>query len=181
MYINVCTILLFTLIWAGIVAYLRVKKKKSVRYVLLFTIFYIYLFKVLDYTLFQFQTLLLLKQFMPNLMLRGQEAGKTLNLIPLATLTADDIKTSLLNILLFVPFGLGLPFITKLRMKKIVVLGAVFSVGIEALQFVTGLAAGISFRVADMNDVIFNTAGAAIGYVLFAFYLRLSLQYIADR
>ena len=105
MYFDLLTILLFGLIWIGTVTFLRLKKKKSVVYLIFFTIFYSYLFKVLDYTLFQFQSLLLLKYFMPDLILQGQTAGKNINLIPLITLTLEDLKTSLLNILLLIPFG----------------------------------------------------------------------------
>src|SRR4051794_29678273 len=153
------TALLFGLIWIGIVAFLRMKKEKSLIYLIFFTIFYSYLFKVLDYTLFQFQSLVLLKHFMPDLILNGQTAGKNIKLIPLITLTPEDLKTSLLNILLLIPFGFGLPFITNFRMKKIVVIGALFSIFIEFLQLTTGFIAKITFRVADINDVIFNTVG----------------------
>ena len=149
------------------------KKKKSVVYLLFFTIFYIYLFKVLDYTLFQFQSLLLLKLFMPNLMLRGQAGGDAINVIPLIMLSPSDLKTSFLNILLFVPFGFGLPLITNLRMRKIVIMGAIVSIIIELLQLVTGLAAKITFRIADINDVIFNTIGVAVGYMLFVGFVRI--------
>jgi hypothetical protein len=38
--------------------------------------------------------------------LNGQTAGKSMNLIPLITLTPQDLKISLLNILLLIPFGL---------------------------------------------------------------------------
>src|SRR6185295_10357703 len=99
--------------------------------------------------------------------LNGQTAGKTMNLIPLITLTPEDIKTSLLNILLLIPFGFGLPFITNFRMKKVIIIGALFSFSIELLQLITGLLAQITFRVADINDLIFNTIGVAIGYILF--------------
>jgi glycopeptide antibiotics resistance protein len=164
--------LVFGLIWIGIAAFVRLKRKKSLVYLLFFTIFYIYLFKVLDYTLIQFQSLLLLKHFAPNLMLRGQPAGKSLNLVPLITLTSEQIKTSLLNILLMIPFGLGLPFITNFRMKKVVCIGALFSLAIELLQLITGLVAKMTFRIADINDVIFNTVGVAVGYVLFVGFVR---------
>lgn len=167
-YFDGLIVLLFGLVWIGIVAFLRLKKKKSLIYLLFFTLFYVYLFKVLDYTLFQFQSLLLLKYFMPHLILRGQAAGKSLNLFPLVTLTSQDLKTSLLNILLMLPFGFGLPFITNFRMKKIVVIGSLFSIFIELLQLVTGLVANITFRIADINDVIFNTIGVVVGYILFS-------------
>jgi glycopeptide antibiotics resistance protein len=31
----------------------------------------------------------------------------------------------------------------------------------------------MTFRIADINDVLFNTAGAAIGYMLFVGFVRL--------
>src|SRR5512133_214677 len=172
MYFELLTVLLFGLVWIGIVTFLRLKKKERLVYLLSFTIFYAYLYKVLDYTLFQFQSLLLLKHFMPDLILQGQTAEKSMNLIPLITLTPEDLETSLLNILLLIPFGFGLPFITNLRMKKIVILGALFSIVIELLQLITGFIARITFRIADINDVIFNTVGVAIGYILFVGFVR---------
>ncbi|HTE48448.1 MAG TPA: VanZ family protein [Candidatus Paceibacterota bacterium] len=193
--INLATILFVGLIWLGIAAFLRRKIKKSLVYLLFFTIFYIYLYKVLDYTLIQFQSLILLKHFVPNLMLNGFRDGTNVNLIPLATLTLEDLKTSLLNILFMMPFGFGLPFITNFRMKRIVVAGLLFSIVIEFLQLVTGFMANTTFRVADVNDLIFNTAGVAIGYMLFVGFVRIYrhisrnwtisanpiLRYIAER
>jgi len=195
MYFDLLIVFLFALIWICIITFLRLKKKKSLVYLIFFTIFYVYIVKVLDYTLFQFQSLILLKYFMPNLILKGQAVGKDINLIPLLTLTPQDLETSLLNILLLIPFGFGLPFITNFRMKKIVVIGALFSIVIEFLQLITGFMAKITFRVADINDVIFNTVGVAIGYILFVGFVRIYrrishnweiethpiLRYIAER
>ena len=193
MYFDLLTVLLFGLIWIGIVTFLRLKK--SLAYLIFFTIFYVYIIKVLDYTLFQYQSLLFMKHFMPDLILNGQTVGKDLNLIPLITLTPQDLETSLLNILLLIPFGFGLPFITNYRMKKVVVIGALFSIGIEIMQLITGITANITFRIADINDVIFNTVGVAIGYILFVGFVRIYrhishdweisanpiLRYIAER
>ena len=193
MNLNVLTVLLFGLIWIGIVTFLW--SKKSLAYLIFFTIFYVYIVKVLDYTLFQFQSLILLKHFMPDLILNGQTVGKDMNLIPFITLTGQDLKTSLLNILLLIPFGFGLPFITNFRMMKIVVFGALFSIVIEFMQLITGSMAKITFRIADINDVIFNTVGASIGYILFVGFMRIYrhisydseksknsiLRYIAER
>lgn len=193
--INVLTVALFGLIWFCIAAFFRLKKKKSLVYLLFFTIFYIYLYKVLDYTLLQFQSLLLLKHFVPDLMLNGISAGKSVNLIPLVTLKLEDVNTSFLNILLMMPFGFGLPFVSNFRMKKVVVVGLLLSIVIELLQLITGFTANTTFRVADVNDLIFNTVGVAIGYMLFVGFVRnyrqifrnstISanpiLRYIADR
>ena len=195
MYFDLLIVILFGLIWIGIVTFLRLKKKKSLAYLIFLTIFYIYIAKVLDYTLIQFQSLILLKYFMPGLMLNGQTVGKSLNLIPLITLTPQDLETSLLNILLMIPVGFGLPFITNFRIKQVIVIGALFSIVIEFLQLITGFMAKITFRIADINDVIFNTVGVAIGYILFIGFVRIYrhishnweisanpiLRYIAER
>jgi len=173
MYFDLLTVLFFGLIWIGILTFLWLKKRKSLAYLIFFTIFYVYIVKVLDYTLLQFQSLILLKLFMPNLILNGQTVGKSMNLIPLVTLTPQDLETSLLNILLLIPFGFGLPFITNFRMKKTVVIGALFSIIIEFLQLITGFMAKITFRIADINDVIFNTVGVVIGYILFVGFVRI--------
>lgn len=165
--LNLAYGLLFALLWVAAAGFLRLKRKKSLVYVLFFSIFSLYLFKVLDYTLFQFQSLLLLKHFMPGLMLQGAAGEEALNLIPLITLTVEDMVTSLLNVLMLVPFGFGLPFIMNARALKVICLGAAFSIGIELAQLTTGIVASITFRVADVNDIIFNTLGVAIGYALF--------------
>jgi len=171
--IELSTILFFGAVWLSTVTFLRFRKKKSFVYLTFFTVFYVYLFKVLDYTLLQFQSLLLLRYFIPGLMLRAEAVGNSINLIPLVTLTLHDLKTSLLNVLLLVPFGFGLPFITSWRMIRCVVIGAFFSIIIELLQLVTGFLSGITFRIVDINDVIFNTTGAAIGYLLFTWFVRM--------
>lgn len=173
--IAAATVLAFGLIWAALVAVLR-RSGKDFAYLTFFTIFYVYLFKVLDYTVFQFQSLIVLKLFNPRIMLNGMEGAEALNLVPLLTLTASDLTTSLLNILLMVPFGFGLPFITSLRARGVVLAGALFSIGIELLQFVTGLLAGVTFRVADVNDVVFNTVGTAVGYLAFLGFMHLYRQ-----
>ncbi len=106
-------------------------------------------------------------------MLRGIEAEMSLNVVPLITLTSRDIMTSFLNIILFTPLGFGIPLITHLRMKKVFTIGAIFSIIVELLQLLTGYLAKTTFRIADINDVIFNTVGVVIGYGLFIGFVRL--------
>ena len=171
--IGLSTMLLFGSIWFGIVAYLRTAKKQSPVNLLLFTIFYIYLYKVLDYTLLQFQSLLLLRYFIPGLMLNGSGADENVNLAPLVTLATEDLRTSLLNILLMMPFGFGLPFLAEWKASRVMVVGALFSIAIELLQLLTGVMAGMTFRVADVNDVIFNTVGVATGYAIYIGLVRI--------
>ena len=68
------------------------------------------------------------------------------------------------NIGWFVPLGFLLPVLLKREsFLKVIVIGLMFSLTIESLQFI--------FRVgvAELDDLILNTIGTAIGYLLFKF------------
>ena len=164
--VTASTVAVAGMVWLALAWHLH-RRGRNVVYVALFTVFFVYGFKVLDYTLFQFQSLLLLQHFDPTLILNGVPDDERLNLLPVVTLESTDVRTSLLNVAMMVPFGLGLPFLTSLRWWAVVAAGALVSVAIELLQLVTGMLGGITFRVADVNDVIFNAAGTGLGYLLF--------------
>lgn len=80
-----------------------------------------------------------------------------INLIPFNIIE----KTFYLNILMLVPFGFLVPFIWKNYRKfyKTLFLGAGFSLMIEISQLITN-------RTTDVNDLIANTMGALIGYII---------------
>ena len=63
---------------------------------------------------------------------------------------------NLLNLLLYIPFGVT-GWQWKREGKKTVIAGFLLSVFCEALQYLTGRG------MADVNDVLFNTLGAAVG------------------
>lgn len=65
---------------------------------------------------------------------------------------------NLLNLILYVPYGVT-SWQWKREGKKIVVAGFALSVFCEVLQYLTGRG------MADVNDVLFNTLGAAVGMV----------------
>ena len=81
------------------------------------------------------------------------------NLIPFADMMVDF--STLLNILLFVPLGFFLPLLWSdfRSVKKTVLWGLFTSLSIELLQIFT-------FRSTDINDLITNTLGTAIGWLL---------------
>lgn len=91
-----------------------------------------------------------------------------LNLVPFSDLVKNG-KTSLnvfqftANIIMLVPFGFFVPLIWK-SLRKLyatAVAGFLFSLGIEAAQL-------FSPRVTASDDVILNTLGALVGYVVAA-------------
>lgn len=82
----------------------------------------------------------------------------TLNLIPIVGMI-NDLRSNILNVLLFVPLGIMLPILwEKYRgIKDTVRFGFGMSLAIELLQILT-------FRATDINDLITNTAGTLLGY-----------------
>lgn len=83
-----------------------------------------------------------------------------LNLIPFYGILTD-LKNSILNIALFVPLGCFLP-ILWFRFRKltpVIFFGFGLSLFIELLQMLT-------FRATDVNDLITNVLGTAIGYFI---------------
>lgn len=74
---------------------------------------------------------------------------------------ADDVRNSILNCILFLPLGFLLPLIwTKYRKWGVTVLfGFFLSLAVELMQI-------FSFCLTDVNDLITNTAGTALGFLL---------------
>jgi len=81
-------------------------------------------------------------------------------LIPFTT--SPDPTPYYLNILMTIPLGLLLPFIWPSMRKwwKVLLAGFMFSFGIEFTQLFTN-------RVTSTSDLITNTTGAMIGYLIF--------------
>lgn len=79
----------------------------------------------------------------------------------------DDLKNTILNIILFIPLGIQLPFLWKKynTQKATAVFGVMMSLFIELLQLFT-------FRTTDINDLIANTMGTLFGYFLFRMILH---------
>lgn len=149
------------LIWVFLIIFFKFKFKKSYTYLFLFTIFYIYICKVLDYTHFPIIVDEQIREIMG-----GQNVWKEANLIPF-NLKYFSIKTSILNILLTIPFGFGLPFIAKINFKRIILIGIFLGIFLETLQLIVALLVGFTFRYVDINDVIFNFSGVLLGYGIF--------------
>jgi hypothetical protein len=99
-----------------------------------------------------------------------------LQLVPFATIrgyvedygTAQSLLLYVLgNVALFVPLGLFLHLALRRSVALTIGLGAVTSLGVEILQL------PIWSRSSDVDDVILNTAGAALGAALAWVVLRL--------
>lgn len=81
-----------------------------------------------------------------------------------------------LNVMLFVPFGALLPCVAKPFRNPVatVFAGFLFSSFIETMQYITGRG------LTEVDDVITNTMGAAVGCVIFAAVMFLYRQRYND-
>lgn len=65
------------------------------------------------------------------------------------------------NILLFVPFSYFLAWTSKINYKILIIIGVLFSVFIELVQYFASLG-----RSSDIDDIIFNFVGVLLGIFL---------------
>lgn len=96
--------------------------------------------------------------------------GISPNLIPVISSVKDFIQSGfsvlpqmLLNIILYLPFGFFMSFLIKDTevnfFFKVISFTLLCSISIETIQFFSG-------RYADIDDVILNSIGSCIGYVI---------------
>lgn len=78
-----------------------------------------------------------------------------------------DILDFINNILLTIPFGFGVVFVSQFKLKDFIWLPFVVGFGVEITQLVISLLLGYPYRVIDINDALLNAIGVLIGYGLF--------------
>ncbi|MBQ3010569.1 MAG: VanZ family protein [Oscillospiraceae bacterium] len=157
-YEAVATLLPFFLIF---LLFRNGKKKKGVVYpryhVLAVLVFAVYVLGVYHFT--GAGTLYDIKRFIfiPEL----------INLIPFSN--EIDIVAYALNIVLFVPLGLLAPMIWQKsdKLTNILGVGLGFTLLIEVSQL-------LNFRSTDVDDVILNVLGAAVGFVIYKLWDKIT-------
>ncbi|MGN0547015.1 MAG: VanZ family protein [Acutalibacteraceae bacterium] len=74
------------------------------------------------------------------------------------------------NIILFIPFGFLYPLRKTAGIIKTVGLGFGFILAIECFQYIEG-------RVADIDDIILNVLGVALGFLAYAVFKRIRIKH----
>ena len=158
---NVCPmIFIFTIIIVSIrITYLICNKKKLVFYKEI-TMFCFIIYLLLLYYIVTFQ----------------DNSYGTNNLIPFREIFRYDVSSKLFfknvigNILLFLPFGIFISnYIKNKTFFPTLLLSFIVSCAIEFTQSVIG-------RTADIDDVILNTVGGVLGYLVYKLQNRIKLR-----
>ncbi|MDD6038495.1 MAG: VanZ family protein [bacterium] len=100
----------------------------------------------------------------------------TVNMIPFRDFSTSNVIGMALNLLMFVPFGVFLPVYFERFRKMIpaVFAGVVMSLTLEIIQL-------FSFRTTDVDDLIMNTLGAFVGFMIAKLLFKKSQTGKADK
>jgi glycopeptide antibiotics resistance protein len=161
--------LFLLIIWAGYrtMIYRRSKYFTPMREILV-TIFFIYFLAIIYFTIFKRGELHIVFNNRAYANLAPLRETIRMFIEPRAS-----IRFALLNvfgnILLFIPLGFLIPLLFDKgnNLGRVVFYGALSSALIEVIQFFT------TFNVTDIDDVIFNTAGAFIGIMCYRLFYSL--------
>lgn len=133
----------------------KLEKKQSISHIIISSIFCYYLIGILTMTgIHAFKT------FSPNIVL-----------VPFLDMISGSIDT-ILNIILFIPLGFFLPLLYKKynNMGKVALNGFILSIFIELIQM-------FGMGSTDINDLITNTIGTCLGYVIYKLIRKFILKW----
>ncbi|MCL2573466.1 MAG: VanZ family protein [Defluviitaleaceae bacterium] len=85
-----------------------------------------------------------------------------------AYLATIEIRNVILNVIMFVPFGIFLPlFSSRLKLLDVIMLSVLASLAIETAQLIT------KRGVFAIEDIIHNTLGAALGLAFYHIFAKI--------
>lgn len=95
---------------------------------------------------------------------------ETANFIPFRDLRLNyqgAVREIILNIIMLMPFGFLYPLIKREGLIKTVFLSFLFSLAIESAQLLSAWWGSLSSRAFDVTDLITNTFGGLVGYIVY--------------
>ena len=162
---DLLTIIIGCIIFLGLAVFIKTKYKKQNIYILFLFIMFVYFLNLAKYTLFPIYIGIELPS---NLY-------QNINLVPFKNVFA---LPAALNVLMMIPLGFGMPFISHINNKKrIIIMAALSGTIIESIQLIEGfISGGFTIRSIDINDIICNFIGVIIGFALLKVSARLYLK-----
>ncbi|WP_271629376.1 VanZ family protein [Caldicellulosiruptor sp. DIB 104C] len=144
--------------------YLRKKRNEEFISVFFNALFFIYILQVLRFTIFPIPI------FSPTIREISSKIDilSTMNIKPFANITLN--RQFYYNILLTIPFGFLLPLLRNKSIKKVLLKGIAFSISVELLQLLISFLIKFPYRTCDINDIILNTFGVFMGFVLWKLF-----------
>lgn len=163
------TIIIGVVIYVFLCAIIQKKCKKERIWYIFLSIMFVYFMGVIKITLFP---IYLMKEWPSNIY-------KSFNFIPFR---GGINITDLQNLIMTIPLGIGMPFITKINgLKNSFLLGMITGITIETLQYLESfLSKGFTTRIIDINDIIFNCLGTVLGFIILYGLSKIFLNMVKD-
>lgn len=167
--INLSSVLVFSfVIWA--IAMIKMRKRNLI-YKIFITLVIIYISKVIDYTILPLplnaKAIEQLRNYFPF------DVNYNINVTPFFVeyFKENGINSVIydaLNIIMFIPMGMIISFYSEgIEWKDVMKKSFFISLFIELSQLFLGLLIGSSNRISDINDLIMNTIGGIVGFIIF--------------
>jgi glycopeptide antibiotics resistance protein len=147
------------------------RQRRSLPYLLFFSIFWLYLLVVVSTVIFPIV-----------IDLKDNTAGffPDINFLPFyfgdCSIPLSCAKDVILNILLTIPFGFGINFLLRVKPRSFLWLAPAIGLMFELAQFFVLLVFKSHFHAIDINDAIFNGMGVLIGYAIFRVFARVYVE-----
>ncbi len=133
--------------------------------------------KVKRYTALVFAAAAVIGILLTTVLRRQNNSAYEVNFIPFYTFIAaktqpELYRTMVMNVFLFMPLGMSMPFALGEKAKRKVIITVLFALALSVLVELVQLA--LSRGMCDIDDVICNTLGAFLGSVSFIISSRIS-------
>lgn len=161
------------LLYLVLAVVIGVMKKPAMQRQVLSFVFFVYLLAVISVTLFP---LPIQKKLIED-SITYHFSGGTNNFIPFRTILnlilhdpfpMDAVRNIGGNIVLFIPFGILVPLARRKKTQAgiAIAFGFCASLVVESCQLVISSILGFTYRAFDVDDLMLNTIGTAVGYIL---------------
>lgn len=156
------------LVVLAIVLFFLWRKKRSVPYLICFSLFWVYMLAAIDRVFFPIP---LDAHFSDPYNL---SPWARVNLIPFnfweSSSALESLELMIYNILLTIPFGFGINLIAKIKPQKVLLLCVAVGIGTELLQLGISLLLWYPYRIIDIDDTLANSLGVLLGYLMFRLF-----------
>lgn len=156
------------------------QKKKKIN-----IIFFIYLLIVIKLIIFKYpldQMRAIAASWEKNVILEGLDTAnftlfKTIRMYIDYSYKLNSFENLVGNVVVFIPFGFLFPYVIKWGKNFFVMLfhAFLFVLGIEVFQLFS------AFGAFDVDDILLNCCGAAIGYLLYQIWEKIKKFYVSRR
>jgi glycopeptide antibiotics resistance protein len=159
-----------------VILLINLRKGHPPAFLFFYALFWIYMLLLLGITLFPipFFTQLLNRSGLVYILSKINWIPFRISLTYRVNLFPPDVIG---NILLTIPFGLGIPFLKRIQPGEMILFSMIGFV-IELSQLMISLYLGMAYRTVDITDVITNCAGVWLGYGLFRVFALLYNKWI---